>query len=141
MINGDKTHLTEQYTNNDRNANSSSSQTSNNYKENIESLLIEDEKGDKLRNGFIPKKEKPHETIHLERIRNSKSRGNHYFDDGKRRVDYVLVYNKPNNIKSEDHSAIDARNVFEVNEYFFLNNDFYYIIKYSIAMRIRAKLR
>jgi len=121
VINGDETHLTEQlYTNNDRNANSSASQPSNNYKENIDSLLIEAENGDKSQNGFMPKKEKLHETIHLERIHNSKSRGNHYFDDGKRKVDYVLVYNKPNNIKSEDHSSIDARNVFEVSEYFLI---------------------
>ncbi|CAG2172170.1 unnamed protein product [Oppiella nova] len=56
-----------------------------------------------------------HETIQMERIR-LKSRGNHFFSDGKRRVDYVLVHMKTNQIKTNDESiAAKSRNVFESN--------------------------
>ena len=61
---------------------------------------------------------KPHENIQMERLRKSmkSQRGNHFFEDGKRRVDYVLVFMKGNQIKTNDESlAAKARAVFEVN--------------------------
>ena len=59
---------------------------------------------------------KPPEKPHMERLRkNLKSRGNHFFNDGKRRVDYVLVHMKGNQIKTNDESAAaQARSIFEV---------------------------
>lgn len=117
VINGEETSLTEHLY--DSNGSSSTDQLSNNYIEDIESLIASKNR-DKQQNGKTTNKDKaiPRESIHLERIQNTRSRGSYYFDDGKRRVDYVLVYNKGHNVKSEDSTAAEARNVFEVNIFF-----------------------
>lgn len=51
----------------------------------------------------------------MEQLANKNIRGYNCFDDGIRRVDFILVFNKPNNAnKAEDNYAAEARRVFEV---------------------------
>lgn len=59
------------------------------------------------------------ESIKLEPIQSDRNKGS-YFDDGKRRVDFILVFYKYNN-KVEDSVASEARRVFEVILFFNFN--------------------
>lgn len=60
--------------------------------------------------------EKSTEVINMERMKNKNTLLSHYFEDGKRRVDYVIVFNKPsNNSKGEDHLHLEQRSIFEVS--------------------------
>ncbi|OTF74678.1 anoctamin-1-like protein [Euroglyphus maynei] len=60
--------------------------------------------------------EKTTEEINKERMKNKSTLLSHYFEDGKRRVDFVLVHTKPlhpNQTKGEEVEQIQQRSVFE----------------------------
>lgn len=56
------------------------------------------------------------EQLNKERMKNKKTLLSHYFEDGKRRVDYVIVFTKPTttNPKSEEMLHFEQRSIFEV---------------------------
>lgn len=62
-------------------------------------------------------KERSTEAINMERMKNKSTLLSHYFEDGKRKVDYILVYHKVTNVnpKSEESQLIEERTIFEVS--------------------------
>lgn len=63
--------------------------------------------------------EKTTEVINMERMKNKSTLLSHYFEDGKRRVDYVMVFTKPSNnvnMKSEELMQLEQREIFEVSQ-------------------------
>ena len=63
--------------------------------------------------------EKTTEEINKERMKNKSTLLSHYFEDGKRRVDFVLVHTKPlhpNQTKGEEFEQIQHRSIFEVSQ-------------------------
>ncbi|KAJ6217834.1 hypothetical protein RDWZM_008991 [Blomia tropicalis] len=61
--------------------------------------------------------DKSNEAINVERLKNKTSLMSNYFEDGKRRVDYVIVFNKPTNtnLKSDAMIHYEQRSIFENN--------------------------
>ena len=66
--------------------------------------------------------DKSNEAINVERLKNKTSLMSNYFEDGKRRVDYVIVFNKPTNtnLKSDAMIHYEQRSIFEVFQHFFI---------------------
>lgn len=78
---------------------------------------IQENKKSRSTNSLNNMVEKTTEEINKERMKNKTTLLSHYFEDGKRRVDFVLVHSKPlhpNQTKGEEVEPIQQRSVFEV---------------------------
>lgn len=62
--------------------------------------------------------EKSTDVINMERMKNKSTLLNHFFEDGKRKVDYILVYHKVTNVhpKSDEMVMVEQRTIFEVRK-------------------------
>ncbi|XP_046917089.2 LOW QUALITY PROTEIN: anoctamin-4-like [Dermatophagoides farinae] len=79
---------------------------------------IQENKKSRSTNSLNNMVEKTTEEINKERMKNKTTLLSHYFEDGKRRVDFVLVHAKPlhpNQTKGEEVEPIQQRSVFEFN--------------------------